>query len=566
MRDVGWQLGGGAQLVVTYSDSVGRGFFDPDLGALRRAAFEEAVAVWSATLRSNVPIHVDASFSELPCEAGDISLGRGYPTYAARVSSGPLSELWFPIPLAESIEGQNLPVSGGPAAPDVKVEFNIGIDEDCTGSGFSFYYGSGTAPPDQGTSYGLSMHELGHSLGFHSFWDHETNSRLNGRNDPFLIQVWDNVLDRSWATLSDAEIVQSAMRDGFIAWTGQYANRRAQEILGPSPGVAVTSAAEPIVFLAERGHLGPVIHEDSATGRFVVVDDGSAAPDLGCRPLTNGRDVEGNIAVIRRGDCTAVEKVRNAQSAGAAGAVIINDRNGRNFLAGRLNTDIVIPSVSLSDTDGALLLDLIANAPTETPDPDLDPDPEIELPTVCEPSLSRLCLNQSRFKIEAMWRTAGAATATPAFAVPITSDTGYFWFFDSTNIEVVVKALDGCSTNGHFWIFAAGLTDVEVEIRAVDTQTGKARRFASQLGQAFQPVFATDAFASCSKEQNETRHQATRPVRVPETQSGRWIVARVPPNLASEVKVRLIESDRAGVVLLHTKCGQAGAQCTHSQD
>ena len=29
--------------------------------------------------------------------------------------------------------------------------------------------------------------------------------------------------------------------------------------------------------------------------------------------------------------------------------------------------------------------------------------------------------------------------------VPLTSDSGYFWFFDADNIELVVKVLDACT-------------------------------------------------------------------------------------------------------------------------
>ena len=35
-----------------------------------------------------------------------------------------------------------------------------------------------------------------------------------------------------------------------------------------------------------------------------------------------------------------------------------------------------------------------------------------------------------------------------------------YTFFGPGNVEVVVKVLDGCSQNGHFWVYAAGLTDL----------------------------------------------------------------------------------------------------------
>lgn len=39
-------------------------------------------------------------------------------------------------------------------------------------------------------------------------------------------------------------------------------------------------------------------------------------------------------------------------------------------------------------------------------------------------------------------------------------DTRIFYFFSPDNLEVMVKVLDGCAINGHYWVFAAGLTDL----------------------------------------------------------------------------------------------------------
>ncbi|HEX5718606.1 MAG TPA: right-handed parallel beta-helix repeat-containing protein [Thermoanaerobaculia bacterium] len=88
----------------------------------------------------------------------------------------------------------------------------------------------------------------------------------------------------------------------------------------------------------------------------------------------------------------------------------------------------------------------------------------------CVPGPTDLCLN-GRFRVSLSWKTQGSQGAGQA--VPLTSDTGYFWFFQSSNVEVVVKVLDGRPLNGHFWVFYGALTDVEYKITVVDTQTGK---------------------------------------------------------------------------------------------
>ena len=59
--------------------------------------------------------------------------------------------------------------------------------------------------------------------------------------------------------------------------------------------------------------------------------------------------------------------------------------------------------------------------------------------------------------------------------MPLTSDTGGFWFFDASNTELMIKILDGRALNGHFWVFAGALSDVGYTITVTDTQTGKSK-------------------------------------------------------------------------------------------
>ena len=72
---------------------------------------------------------------------------------------------------------------------------------------------------------------------------------------------------------------------------------------------------------------------------------------------------------------------------------------------------------------------------------------------------------------------------------------GYFWFFDSSNVDVVVKMIAGCGLNGHFWFYAGGLTNVNVRIDVTDTQTGATKAYTNKANTAFQPIQDTAAFA-----------------------------------------------------------------------
>ncbi|HVT61641.1 MAG TPA: hypothetical protein VHR45_24985 [Thermoanaerobaculia bacterium] len=116
--------------------------------------------------------------------------------------------------------------------------------------------------------------------------------------------------------------------------------------------------------------------------------------------------------------------------------------------------------------------------------------------SLCGVSPNELCLASGRFKVTASWRTAQGA-AGEALPVVLTVDTGYFWFFGPSNVEVVIKVLDGCFINGHFWVFAAGLTDVNVDLKVLDTQTGVAVTYSNPKGVSFRPIQDTTALASC---------------------------------------------------------------------
>ncbi len=108
-----------------------------------------------------------------------------------------------------------------------------------------------------------------------------------------------------------------------------------------------------------------------------------------------------------------------------------------------------------------------------------------------------LLLHSGRFEVEVAWenRYGGSGMAVP---VALTDASGYFFFSHSDNVELVIKVLDACfDPYQHFWVFAAGLTDVEVAITVLDTVAMEERTYFSPLNQPFMPILDTAAFATC---------------------------------------------------------------------
>lgn len=112
----------------------------------------------------------------------------------------------------------------------------------------------------------------------------------------------------------------------------------------------------------------------------------------------------------------------------------------------------------------------------------------------CAASPTTLCLSASRFKVEVAWRDSHARTGVGQ-AVPLTSDTGYFWFFGASNIELVVKVLDARTLNGKHWVFFGALSSVEYDLTVTDSVSGASKTYHNPLGQ-FASVGDTSAFAT----------------------------------------------------------------------
>lgn len=149
---------------------------------------------------------------------------------------------------------------------------------------------------------------------------------------------------------------------------------------------------------------------------------------------------------------------------------------------------------------------LAASGTVGAPDTPPDLDPHLVKPamralgirakfsatTLCAPTSTALCLNQGRFRVEATYLT-GSGQAGQAQTVKLTDETGYLWFFSSTNVEAVVKVLNACGLNSRYWVFAGGLTNVQVVLTVTDTETGNVKTYTNPQGKAFQPIQDTAA-------------------------------------------------------------------------
>ena len=133
---------------------------------------------------------------------------------------------------------------------------------------------------------------------------------------------------------------------------------------------------------------------------------------------------------------------------------------------------------------------LVVTVDDDKSDPPTDPTGPIE---ACVADKATLCLGDGRFRARVRYATDKGETGF-GDGVLLTDDTGYFSFFDASNVEVIVKVLDACALSGSYWLYAAGLTDLEVELEVADPVTQQRHLIASPPGELFEPIANNRAF------------------------------------------------------------------------
>jgi choice-of-anchor B domain-containing protein len=105
-------------------------------------------------------------------------------------------------------------------------------------------------------------------------------------------------------------------------------------------------------YLATGAAFGPAPSATALTGSFAVANDGSGT-DEGCGAFVDFP--AGAIAIADRGTCGFAVKAANAQAAGASALVVANNAPGSPINMGGVADGLTIPSVMVSQADGAAI-------------------------------------------------------------------------------------------------------------------------------------------------------------------------------------------------------------------
>lgn len=175
--------------------------------------------------------------------------------------------------------------------------------------------------------------------------------------DPLLLEAQDN------SGLNNANM--STPTDGASPRMQQFLWTDIDAVVGEDWGITITNPDSiGVLGTSQVASFGPQQYSD-VTGEVVRIDDGDDAAGAasvtdGCQPAINADDLVDKIVIIDRGACAFVTKVLNAQDAGAAGVIIVNNvDDGTPAPMGGADSTVTIASQGLSFQDGKTIYDLI---------------------------------------------------------------------------------------------------------------------------------------------------------------------------------------------------------------
>jgi len=375
---------GATTVTVINNNAPGIGFNDPTpaapvggnagttVGEQRLIAFQFAADLWGATLDSAVEVRIQATFEPLSCTATAAVLGSAGTLQVLRDFPGaPFTGTWYHTALANKLGFEDfIPGEPGTTSDDIRARFNSNIGQPGCLTGSGWYYGLDTGhAASQINLATVLLHEFAHGLGFSSFTSVSTGALLAGLIDVYSKYYEDNTTGLARGAMTDLERKASAINPRGVAWNGPTVSAAVPLVL--ALGTPLLRVNDPATVAGDyqvgAASFGPPLSAPGLTGELVLAFDAldAAGPSTtdACSPIANAAEVSGRVALVDRGTCGFVIKVKNAQNAGAI-AVLVGDNAAGGPPAGLGGADptITIPAVRITLADAQALKAALATS------------------------------------------------------------------------------------------------------------------------------------------------------------------------------------------------------------
>lgn len=346
-------------------------------GQQRMNLVQRAANIWGSRLVSTVPIRVSVQFAgTFSCaqNPGDfVYLAFGGPSayYTVNPPPDPPHPIVYPTALRNAILG----TVANPSTPELSLRINPLIDSQpgCLTGTTGFWYGINPdiAPPAGSSRFPLLplvLHEMAHGLGFVQNHNLQNGSGFPPYYYTFDTQIFDNTLANFWTQLTDSQVLFSAANDPNVIWKGPSVDAAKAIFLNKPLRLRIAATAQPGE--VAQAFYGSSFPTAGLAGMATLVNDGSANSDEGCGALINAAQVQGRIAVIKRGSCGFEQKSRNAEQAGAVAVLILNNRAETPSdplpVAGGYDFTLRKPTATVAYQTGLAVLSQLVTTPNAT--------------------------------------------------------------------------------------------------------------------------------------------------------------------------------------------------------
>ena len=232
---------GTATIVIENGDAAGVGFNDPTaaapvggnngttVGQQRLNAFQFAANIWGVTLTSGPTITIHASWASLSCSGSSGVLGSaGNSGSIWRDFPGSVPGTWYGNALRNALTNSDVSCS----TAEINAQFNSNIGNPGCLQSLHWYYGLDANKGGTGIDLvAVLLHEFAHGLGFQTFTNSSSGVQVSGFPSIYDRFLLDNTTSKTWAQMTNAERVASAINTNNLVWNGPQGTSDAATVL-----------------------------------------------------------------------------------------------------------------------------------------------------------------------------------------------------------------------------------------------------------------------------------------------------------------------------------------------